>query len=268
MKLYDAHNHLQDDHLLDRVDEFVKQTQEIGVARMVVNGACEADWGTVKTLAEKFPCVLPSFGYHPWFVQEATPAWKETLIHFLDSTPGSVIGEIGLDRWKEPVNIEAQEPIFTWQLALASERNLPASIHCLKAWGMLQNILENHPRPQCGFLLHSYGGSIDLVKPMVRLGAYFSFPGYYLHERKERQRETFRHVPLDRLLVETDAPAQPLPESKRAFHLVDPSSGEAFNHPANLRVIYEGLAETLGMGVDALATQVEANFNRLFLRGE
>ncbi|NJM56114.1 MAG: TatD family deoxyribonuclease, partial [Verrucomicrobiae bacterium] len=100
-----------------------------------------------------------------------------------------------------------------------------------------------------------------------------SFPGYFLHERKARQRETFRDVPPDRLLIETDAPDQLPPEetrsaecgTRRKFHpLTDAATGRAINHPANLGLVYEGLAEFLGEPTETLAVRVEENFQRLF----
>ena len=109
-----------------------------------------------------------------------------------------------------------------WQLRLAAERNLPLSIHCLQAWGPLLDILRAEPRPACGFLLHSYGGAAELVAPLAELGAYFSLPGYFALERKTRQREAFRQVPADRLLIETDAPDQSLPPERVQYPLRTP----------------------------------------------
>lgn len=271
-----------------------------GVTRMVVNGSCEADWPEVLALAGRArsplraaigdteisgvadgahgvralpdsrsdsnpttPQVLPSFGYHPWYAHERTADWLKHLIHFLDQVPAAV-GEIGLDRWKPDLPYAGQEEVFVAQLRLAAERNRPASIHCLQAWGRMLELLESEPRPACGFLLHSYGGPKEMVNAFADLGAYFSLPGYYAHERKERQRETFKHVPLERLLIETDAPDQGLPEARNRFPLSDPQTGKPLNHPANLTAVYEFAAELRGLPVDALAQQVEVNFLRLF----
>jgi TatD DNase family protein len=88
-------------------------------------------------------------------------------------------------------------------------------------------------------------------------------PGYFAHERKARQRETFRHVPPDRLLIETDAPDQRLPEERNRFPLFD-AEGKPVNHPANLGAVYDFAAELLGQPRDKLAAQVESNFLRLF----
>ncbi len=145
----------------------------------------------------------------------------------------SAVGEIGLDRWKPDLPYAGQEEIFLAQLQLAAERNLPVSIHCLQAWGRLHELLRDHPRPARGFVLHSFGGPAEMIPAFAKLGAYFSFPGYFLHERKLRQRETFKHVPPDRLLIETDAPDQLLPAEKILHPLADAgrqaveSSGES-----------------------------------------
>ena len=262
MNFLDAHNHLQDDRFAGRQGELLAECEKSGIVRMVVNGACEDDWPQVLALARKNKTVLPSFGYHPWHLSERTPGWLNTLNQYLDAVP-SAIGEIGLDRWKPGLPYEPQEEVFLAQLHLAAGRNLPASIHCLQAWGRLHDLLREHPRPACGVVLHSFGGPAEMIPAFTKLGAYFSFPGYFLHERKFRQRESFRKVPADRLLIETDAPDQLLP-AERVRHPLAAPDGQPLNHPANLPAIYAGLADFLGETTDSLAARVEANFQRLF----
>jgi TatD DNase family protein len=262
-RLYDAHNHLQDERFGGCPGELLETCRQAGAARMVVNGACEADWPQVLALAQTFPVVLPSFGYHPWHIHERTPDWLANLTHFLDTVP-SAVGEIGLDRWKPDLPYEGQEEVFGQQLRLAAERNLPVSIHCLQTWGRLLELLQAGPLPGRGFLLHSYGGPQEMIKPLAGLGAYFSFPGYYAHARKERQRETFRQIPADRLLIETDAPDQRLPDELNRYPLTDATTGKPINHPANLAAIYEYVAQLRGLSLEALTVQVEQNFQRLF----
>lgn len=261
MNFYDAHNHLQADRFGRRQNELLAVCAQAGVARMVVNGACEADWPQVLQLARENKIVRPSFGYHPWYLHKRTPDWLVNLKKFLDEIP-SAIGEIGLDRWKPDLNYDGQEAVFLAQLNLAAERNLPVSIHCLQAWGRLLELLQNHPRPARGFVLHSFGGPAEMIPAFAKLGGYFSFPGYFLHERKRPQRATFKKVPADRLLIETDAPDQLLPEEKNLHPLVGPD-GEPLNHPANLVVVYSGLAEFLGEELEPLAARVEENFLRV-----
>ena len=293
LRLYDAHNHLQDERFGGWQSELLSACAREGVVCMVVNGSCEEDWPQVLALGPQFgrdafhrvpfssekvrdgvepvpttseprpsPQIIPSFGYHPWYIHERTADWLKSLVSFLDQVP-SVVGEIGLDRWKPGLPYDDQEEVFLAQLQLAAERNLPVSIHCLQAWGRMFDLLKAGPRPERGFLLHSYGGPKEMVKPFTDLGAYFSLPGYYAHERKERQRETFRHVPGERLLIETDAPDQSLPTGRIRFELQN-AAGKPLNHPANLRAVYEFAAELFGEPIEALAARVEENFRRLF----
>lgn len=277
MRFYDAHNHLQDDRFGRRQDDLLTACQAVRVARMVVNGACEADWPQVLALAQAHPrIVLPSFGYHPWYARERTADWQASLVRFLDAIP-SAVGEIGLDRWKPGLDYEGQEEVFAWQLRLAAQRNVAASIHCLQAWGRLHELLRAGPLPRRGFLLHSYGGPVEMVASFVKLGACFSFPGFFAFARKQRQRAAFLAVPPDRLLVETDAPDQPLPDPLDAEpdlrealmaaprHRLPPTpGGKPLNHPANLPAVYRCLAALRGESLERLAAQVEENFHRLF----
>jgi len=265
MSFCDAHNHLQDERFARRQAEIVATARAAGVTQMVVNGSCEEDWPQIATLAREFPgLVVPSFGYHPWYVAERTPRWRDTLVDWLDCTPGAVVGEIGLDRWKPGLAYEGQEEVFVAQLRLAAERNLAASLHCLQAWGRLHDLLREQPRPARGFLLHSYGGPAEMVAPLAKLGARFSFPGYFIHKRKARQRETFKAVPLERLLIETDAPDQLLPDMANRHLLTDTLTGKPLNHPANLPAVYQFMAELRGVPLAELTAQVQENFRQLF----
>ncbi len=263
MRLYDAHNHLQDPRLAAHLDAALAACQRVGIARMVVNGSCEEDWPQVLALAKRHPFVLPSFGYHPWWVRERTAGWLDQLRRHLDTAP-SAIGEIGLDRWIENPEVPLQEEMFRAQLRLAGERGLPVSIHCLKAWGRLDEILREEPRPACGFLLHSYGGPAEMVEGFVKLGAYFSLSGYFAHERKAKQREAFKRVPRERLLFETDAPDMWPPAEWNDHPLADLTTGKPINHPANLGAVYRFAAHLLERDPGVLRDQVEQNFLRLF----
>jgi TatD DNase family protein len=262
VKFHDAHNHLQDERFAGRQGELLAACEKSGVVRMVVNGACEDDWPQVLALARANKIVLPSFGYHPWHLSERAPDWLNALKQYLDKLPAAV-GEIGLDRWKPGLPYAPQEEVFLAQLQLAAERNVPASIHCLQTWGRLHDLLRDHPRPACGVVLHSFGGPAEMIPALTKLGAYFSFPGYFLQNRKARQRESFRRVPADRLLIETDAPDQ-IPPAECIAHPLTAPDGQPLNHPANLSSIYAGLADFFGEKTDLLAARVQDNFQRLF----
>jgi TatD DNase family protein len=259
----DAHNHLHDARLAPyRADIFAKLAA-LPLHRAVVNGTREADWPAVATLAREHPWVTPSFGLHPWYVADRSGEWLAQLRAQLDACPGAAIGEIGLDRWIAHHDPAEQHRVFTAQLALAAERNLPVTIHCLRAWGALWDIIREHPVPARGFLLHAYGGPAEMVPGFVKRGAYFSFNAYFLHERKTAQRAVFARIPADRLLVETDAPDMTPPPELNPHPLADPT-GEPLNHPANLPLACAGLAELRNLPIPELEATVAENFTRLF----
>ena len=236
----------------------IEELAPLGVRRVVANGTQEADWARVLELAQKHTIVIPSLGLHPWYVADRTPEWFSKLSRLVRSR-NCAVGEIGLDRWIENYDMPTQEKVFVEQLALAASLNRPASIHCLKAWGRLLEILQSEPRPATGFLLHSYGGPAEMIPKFAELGGYFSFSGHFAHARKEKQRDVFRRVPPERLLVETDAPDMSLPEELQQFE-----AGNEINHPANLRAIYTFAAEMFAVPLDEFAHKIEANFLRLF----
>ena len=261
--LFDAHNHLHDARLLPWRAEILAELPALGVRVAVVNGTREDDWADVASLAAATPWVLPSFGLHPWYVNARTPAWSENLVRFLDAHPGAGIGEIGLDRWIENHDPVAQTECFRLQFALATARDLPATIHCIRAWGALWDIIREGTVPPRGFLLHAYGGPAEMVAGFLDRGAYFSFSPYFLHERKSAQREIFKRLPADRVLVETDAPDLPPPPERNPRPLAG-ADGKPLNHPANILVAYDALAEIRGVTRGELTTQVAENFTRFF----
>lgn len=262
VRLHDAHLHLQDSRLRDNVEKVLHEAKLAGVESMVINGTSPDDWNDVADLCTKHSeiSLIPSFGIHPWKTPHCDDSWKARLIELLDKNSKACIGECGLDRWMDSPNIEAQEDAFRFQLELAAERNLPLSIHVLKAWGWLLETLKDSALPARGFLLHSYGGSAETAQQLEKLGAYFSFSGYFLNEKKSAVQQAFHTISLDRILIETDAPDM-LPPASFITH---PLANNA-NHPANLASINDGLAQILGIKKEALSTQLEQNFQRFFI---
>lgn len=278
--LYDAHCHYQFVELKPHWDQIAAELKSIGIGGAVVNGTNPADdWDDVDALAARHRWVRPSYGIHPWDVLDRPTDWQEQFVSKMEANPHAFVGEIGVDRWileparrqdpefcdLRPAPIEEQQEVFRWQLRWAADHNRAASIHVLRAWGPLLEVLQDTPVPACGFLLHAYGGSPEMVPQFVEMGAYFSFSTGHIDPRKTRQRNSFRKIPLDRLLVETDAPAMAPPQPR---YLWPGSADEDMtNHPANLAQAYADLAVLREMPSAQLEEQVEENFERLFEAG-
>lgn len=261
--LFDAHNHLQDERLDPWRAEIIAEMPGRGLGEMIVNGSDEADWPQVAELAAEQAWIRPAFGLHPWYVTKRSPEWLPRLREHLVHHPRAVVGEIGLDRWIENPDVEAQVACFRAQMALAVELDRVATIHCLRAFGLLDEILRAIPLPRRGFLLHSYGGPAEMVPGFLRLGAYFSVSPYFAHPRKAAQRATFARIPLERLLAETDAPDMWPPDEANP-HPLHAADGSPLNHPANLGVSYDLIAQQHGISRAEAEKAVEENYRRLF----
>ncbi len=264
MVFCDAHNHLHDTRLSPWRAAHLAGLPALGITRAVANGTSEADWPAVCALAATEPWVLPSFGLHPWRVNERSPRWLTTLTAQLDAHPGCGVGEVGLDRWIAGHDIAAQAECLTAQIALATARDLPLTLHCIRAWGALWDIVRTQAVPKRGFLLHAYGGPREMVAGFLARGAYFSFSPYFLHERKAGQRAIFTALPAEHILVETDAPDLAPPPEQNPHPLSAPD-GSAISDPRNLLLAYKSLAKLRGVSVQELAATVAGNFERLFL---
>jgi TatD DNase family protein len=263
MSVFDAHNHLHDARLAPHLTEILAALAPLEVAGAVVNGTREDDWEAVAALARELPWVTPSYGLHPWYAPMRGPGWLEDLRRRLDDDPHAAVGEIGLDRWIEGHDLDDQRTVFTAQLTLAAELDRAVTIHCIQAWGALWEIIRAHPLPRRGFLIHAYSGPLEMMPAFAERGGRFSFSPYFLHPRKTAQREVFRQIPAERLLVETDAPDLRPPDERNHWPLRD-AAGQPINHPANLAVAYAGLAEIRGMDANELAESVAATFRELF----
>lgn len=277
MNFYDAHQHLHFDPLTPHRAAIVRDLTSARVKGLVVNATNEDEWPVVAALAKEYPWIVPSFGLHPWDAGNRSPDWLAKLRTALVANPGAGVGEIGLDRWVLELKpddprvaglrvapLEQQTEVFAAQLALAAELNRAASIHCVQAWGALHDVLKKSARPARGFLIHSYAGPAEMIKNFTDLGAYFSFNLQFLEPRHKTRLENFRHIPVKRLLVETDAPTKPPPGALNRYPLPPAADGAEVNHPANIVVAYEQLAQLRHVPPATLAPQVEQNFRRLF----
>ncbi|MCF3650698.1 TatD family hydrolase [Synoicihabitans lomoniglobus] len=273
--LYDAHNHLHFAEFAPYLEAVLPELTAINLGGIVANGTHpDDDWDDVAALAQRFDWVRPSYGIHPWDCGIRPSDWQAKFTARLESDPRAAVGEIGIDQAmldREPspgqarrAPMDEQCAVFQWQFNWAAAHDRPASIHCVRAVGTLLDVLKQSARPARGFLLHAYSGSAEMVPEFVELGAYFSFNTSFLDPRRKRQHAAFRAIPADRLLVETDAPATPPPASAGPYLLDPPPPPTWSNHPANLRLAYDYLAELRQIPVAELEDTVATNFTRLF----
>ena len=118
MRLFDAHNHVQDDRLRTDIENVMQRAMVAGVEAMGVKGCCEDDWPRVVDLMETYEGIYPSFGLHPWFIKERSSEWLAALENLLLEHPQAGVGEIGIDHAVGERDDEDQERVFLQQLEL------------------------------------------------------------------------------------------------------------------------------------------------------
>lgn len=262
--LYDAHNHLAAEVIQSSWASIEPELQQIGLQTSVVNGTHPEDWPAVLGLAKDQASILPAIGLHPWKLPQAPEDWQAQFIQAFEHGGAQVVGEIGLDQWIEGHDIDSQQTAFRWQIAFATERNLPLSIHCLRAIGPLMDTLRAVELPKRGIHIHAYNGSVVLIDELVELGAYFSFNGGQLKPKAKTAPAVIAAVPSDRLLIETDAPDMLPPPELRYRNWIDTESDTELSHPANILTAYQAVAKIRQTSLENLATQVADNFHRYF----
>jgi len=251
--MFDAHCHLQDKRFAGEVAAVVKRFRACGGERMLCCGTSVDDWAAVNLLAENFCEVVPAFGIHPWFVGSAAEDWCELLRGYLRENPRAAVGEIGLDGAVNPEQEKLQLDVFMQQLELAVEFERPVSVHCVKAWGKLLSALKSVETIPTGVVIHSFSGSVEMLRELTELGVSFSFSGSVTNPAFRRAADIVRAVAADRLLIETDAPDM-RPYGVAAKH----------NEPANLIYVADKVAELRGMSVGDVIDLTAVNAERVF----
>jgi TatD DNase family protein len=257
----DAHFHPQDPQFDAVRSEIYEALRDPAWQSGVANGTHPGDWPAVRAVCTADPRLLPAFGLHPWFVTNAPSDWVAQLVTHLDG--GAVcVGEVGLDHARPADEWPAQTQALRTQWLLACDRNLPLTIHCVRAAEPLLHLIESLPAAHRGFLLHAYSGPPELVPSFAALGAFFSFSGHVADPRRSRTRAALRAVPSDRILLETDAPAMPLPPALMPHQ---PAGWPPhLNHPLNLTLSLQAVAAARDWDVATCDHLTSANFTRLF----
>ena len=249
----DAHCHLQEftPPRGEGLAEVLRRAEVFGVRRFVVNGTGPGDWAAVARLAATCSGVVPQFGLHPWQA-DCGSDWETPLKEYLLRFPQAGLGEIGLDLQLTEVPLEVQREVFGKQLALAARLQRPCTIHAVgEVWDVLLEDVRTHRPPSV--LLHAWGGGATRVGAWMEVDARFSFGGAVCREpRGKAVTMAVETVPLDRLMLETDAPWQ---------H----PRGQAYRQePAFLLAVAEQVSRIKGVTLDTLRAVTEKNVDRLF----
>ena len=249
MSYIDAHCHLGSRQYDSDREEVVKRMLENGVRSAIIICCSRHDLLEGAALRDRHPGFKLACAIHPQDLEEDCS--ENRLREFrkaIEEYRPDMIGETGLDYYSHPHTKEQQKHFFISQLELAREYGLPVDIHSRRASADTLNILKEHP---CRSIIHSYSGSIEMARLYLKEGCYLSFGASILFPGARKPQEVIAQVPLDRLLLETDAPYQ------------SPVRGQR-HEPADVVRIYEAVSRIRNIRVEELAEALAENFSRVF----
>lgn len=216
------------------------------VASIVVPAVERANFGAVASICREYPDCHPAYGIHPLYVDRARPEDLDTLRDTLHCEPAVAVGEIGLDRHFEPRDDARQDFYFIEQLKIARACDLPVLLHVRKAIDpVLKHLRENRVS---GGIAHAFNGSRQQADEFIRLGFKLGFGGAMTFAGSKRIRELAATLPLDSIVLETDAPDIP-PAWKNGGR----------NTPADLLPIAETLAQLRRLPLAEIAAATTRN---------
>lgn len=257
-RLVDSHCHLDFPDFADELDAVIERAGAAGIGWMLTISTHLTRFDRVRAIAETYPNVFCTVGIHPHEAGSEPETAARQLIRLAGHPKVVGLGETGLDFYYEHSPREAQERSFRAHIAAAREAGLPLVIHTRDAEDDTLRILrEEHARGAFSGLLHCFSGSRALAEGAIDLGLFISFSGIVTFKKADALREVAKALPLERLLVETDAPYL-APEPKRGKR----------NEPAFTALTAERLAALKGLAADDFAEATTANFFRLFAKAE
>lgn len=246
--LFDTHCHLDLPPLCANLPRHLTEARSVGITSWVVPGVAPSDWDNLLTTCKTDPALLPALGIHPMHCNENSASYLEQLDG--EAASAVAIGEIGLDRfYGDP---EQQESFFRSQLDIANNHKLPVLIHCRGAISRCLQILKQYRSKSHGGIMHAFSGSLESAMEFIRLGYGISLCGSLTYRGAVRPVRLARELPLDQLVLETDAPDL-LPQP----HL------DTYNQPVFLKDVALKLAEIRELPYHEVAVATTCNAVRL-----
>lgn len=240
MELIDTHCHIDVEEFDTDRDAVLAQSRRAGVTRMLVPAVRARGWMFLVDLCRREAGLLPALGLHPVYLDQHCDADVASLAAWVERERPVAIGEIGLDFFVEELDRSRQQTLFEAQLQVARDADLPVILHIRKAH---DQVLATLKRIRVrGGIAHAYNGSLPQARQYIDLGFALGFGGMLTYERSTKLRTLARELPLDALVLETDAP-----------DLTVASHRGQRNSPAYLPECLQAVANVRGEDAEAIA---------------
>jgi TatD DNase family protein len=251
--LIDSHAHLEMSEFKKDLEEVIQRAKESGVEYLFTVGTEKKDWKRALEIAHSHSMIYAILGVHPHNAREIDERTYPALKELCRSEKVRAYGEIGLDFFRNLSPREVQIKRFREQIGLARELHLPIVVHDRDAHQETIEILKSERAAELGGIIHCFSGDYSMAKECIDMGFYISIPGTITFKNAGEFQEMVRKLPLDSLLVETDAP----------FLTPVPLRGKR-NEPSYVRYTAQKIAEVKGIPFERVAEVTSANALRVF----
>ncbi|MCJ1996311.1 TatD family hydrolase [Lactococcus piscium] len=251
--IFDTHTHLNADNFTGREAQEIEKAREFGVTKLNIVGFDTPTIEKSLALAAEFDNLYATIGWHPTEAGSYTPEIEKMLVSHLADPKVIALGEIGLDYHWMSDEKAVQESVFRRQIQLSKTHNLPFMVHTRDALADTYEIIKSEGVGPRGGIMHSFSGSYQDAMKFIDLGMLISFSGVVTFKKSLELQEAAKLLPLDKLLVETDAPyLAPMPFRGRE------------NTPAYTKFVVEKIAELREISSDEVANATYQNALKVF----
>ena len=251
--MIDSHCHLDHEPLLENLNDVLKRSKDIGITKLLTICTTLDSFEKIKSIIKKDKMIYGTYGIHP-HESEKDQVKKETIVKEVTENNRIIgIGETGLDFYYNHANKSRQLDSFKSHIEASISLNKPLIIHSREAEKETFDILNFYKGSDLKILMHCFTGSLEFSKKLLTLGAFFSASGIITFKNSTELQDTFKSIPLEKLLIETDSP----------FLAPIPMRGKK-NEPSFIKYTLEKLSSLKETTEEELSNITTNNFNRLF----
>ena len=250
-ELIDSHCHLDFEVFNDDRMTVIDSARKNGIKQIVIPGVSRGNWIDIRDICVQDAQLHPCYGLHPYLAARHSADDISALKDWLSNNNCVAIGECGLDYRKNQAAKQLQLKFFHAQLEIAHASGKPVVIHAVRATEDVIKAIKDYPG--LNGMVHSYSGSYEQAMQLLNMGFYLSFGGAITYENAKKTRATATRLPLDTILLETDAPDQP-----------DADHNNQRNEPGYLVNVLECMSRLRDESKEEIAAQTTANAKALF----
>ena len=251
--MIDSHCHLDHEPLINNLDEIIKRSKEVGIQKLLTICTTYKSYENILKIVKKDSIIYGTFGIHPHETKNDT-ATKNIITEKANLNDKIIgIGETGLDFYYNHSDKNAQIKSFEEHINAALELNYPLIVHSRNAEIETFEILNSYKNQKPKILMHCFTGSSKFAEKLLNLGSFFSASGIITFKNSTELQDTFKIIPLDKLLIETDSP----------YLAPVPNRGKK-NEPSFIKFTAEKLSEIKNVKFSELVQYTTKNFNNLF----